>query len=91
MRTQEAMCLNLVKQNLPGLCQSRTVAVETFVTSRTFSQFFSIVDGNMHFDKHRVSHEWSMKMISIKVKEARFQVFYWLHTSIFCDDGENES
>ena len=40
MKTQEAMCLNLVKQNLPGLRQNRTVAVETFVPSGTFSQFF---------------------------------------------------
>ena len=47
MKTQEAMCLNLVKQNLPGHRQSRTVAVETLVPSGTFSQFFSIVDGNI--------------------------------------------
>jgi len=40
MKTQEAMCLNLVKQNLPGHRQRRTVTVETFVPSGTFSQFF---------------------------------------------------
>lgn len=45
MKTQEAMCLNLVKQNLPGHRQSRTVAVETFVPSGTFSQFFPSLMG----------------------------------------------
>ena len=45
MKTQEAMCLNLVKQNLPGHRQSRTVAVESFVPSGTFSQFFPSLMG----------------------------------------------
>ena len=45
MKTQEAMCLNLAKQNLPGHRQSRTVAVETFVPSGTFSQFFPSLMG----------------------------------------------